>query len=104
MNQKQIKYCKAVYERMMNGTYDPIELQTAFEHITGNKEPVQIRVKRGAIYNYFQNIYVENGEENHRSDNDPKMGHSEEVKMEKPETTKKKTVTKRRRRTKKNDE
>ena len=57
MTKKELDFCLKTYKRMMEGTYDPFDLQTAYELITGQKELVNVRVKRLAVYNYFQNIY-----------------------------------------------
>lgn len=49
MNREQIQHCKDVYDRMIQGAYDPADLQLAYQLITGDEMMVHVRAKRQAI-------------------------------------------------------
>lgn len=54
MTKKDIKFCKEVYDRMVEGSYEPYKLDKAYRIITGDKSICNVTTKRLAVYNYFQ--------------------------------------------------
>lgn len=59
MTNKELKFCKEVYERMLEGTYNPIELQQTYILIAGVDEPVAIRRKKQTLYAFMNTQYPE---------------------------------------------
>ena len=96
-----IELIKRSYEQALAGTYDPALIDAAYKSLTGNEEPVAVRMKKAAIYSFMNNIYPTLDhdktdlavEPNNGSDLNPT--HTEEVVLEKPNNKNKKTVSRR---------